>query len=219
MIRGRIGRERDERLKQYHYVTQVLDNLRAFRRQDPARLEQYMGLLGFGDLYRNLKSGIEAIVYLPNNLPGLGRLIPAAGTLRSLFPICLFAILLSVLMRTGVLPVLNKAVFVVLLIVPLVLLAAFVLVDQVLRRKIAAYEKAHPDLHAAEKEALKAAVNQVLPRFAAEIRRKRRNTEEFVMRLYFADYARIRVLAEKRERVALFFRKKFSVYMAAPERK
>ncbi|TFG64250.1 MAG: hypothetical protein E4H36_03515 [Spirochaetales bacterium] len=215
-MKGIFNREQDERLKQFLYVTRVLDNLRAFRRQDPARLEQYMGLLGFGDLYRQLKSGIEAVVYLPNSLPGICRLIPAAGTLRSLFPVCLFGILISVLMRTGVLPVLNRTVYNVLLIVPAVLLVAFVIVDQVLRRKIAAYEKAHPDLHHAEKEELKKALDQVLHRFAAEISRKNRNPEDFTMKLYFNDYQRIRVISEKRERVAVLFKKKFSVYLAVP---
>ncbi|MBN2050639.1 MAG: hypothetical protein JW760_09360 [Spirochaetales bacterium] len=203
----------NDTLEDLKYLIRQLDGIRAFRRTDPAPLAEKMKYYGFGDLYGRIGPDIERIVFLPNQLPVIRSLVQVTGALRSLFMVCLFSILLAVLMRAGIFPVVRPWIYRLFLYIPSVILVGFAVLDFLLRRLIAGYEKKHPNLHNDEKERLRDAVGRLIPRLYRELRERNVSPEDFPMVLYHNDYPGIRIVKSRNERVLVLFRKKYLTYV------
>lgn len=212
-LTGRFSGGLGDKTEDLRYIIRVLDNIRAMRRTDPFKLAEKMELYGFKDLYDQIKPGIEEIVYLPNRLPGIKTLLQVTGVLRSLFPVSLIAIILSVLMRTGLFPMVNPVIYRLFLVVPVVILIGFVLMDFTLRRMITRYEKQHPDLHKNEKKLLREAAAKIIPRLQRELRETGTPPESCPLPLYFDDYPGITIIKTKKERSLWLFKKPYDTYV------
>jgi hypothetical protein len=210
-ISGRVKPEAD-----LHFLIQQLDGIRAFRRVDPGRLEQSFERLELFRLWGSIKNDVGRIAYFPETIPGLPKLIKVTTTLRSLFPIALLSLALSVFIRLGILPMPTTSVYLIFLFVPLAIMAAFISVDLTVRRRIAAQERANPGLHSEEKQRIKAVIVELLNRLNIEIRLKREDPNRYRMRLYFNDYPGIVVLSERIERMFGVFRRSYSRYVSIP---
>lgn len=202
-----------------HFLIQQLDGIRAFRRVDPSRMEQAFARLELFKIWGRIKNDVQRIVYFPESIPGLPRLIKISTTLRSLFPIALLSLVLSVLIRLGIFPMPTPSVYLIFLFVPLAIVAAFVSVDLTVRKRIAAEEKKNPQLHIEEKRRIKEAVDDLLNRLNIEIRLKKEDPSRYRMKMYFGDYPGALVLSEKVERVFGVFRRSYSRYVSIPFRK
>lgn len=209
MGRYRKSRGVDDSLGDIRYIIRQLDAIRAFRRNDPSRLAQVMEFRGLKDVYEKVRPSIEEIIYLPNRLPGIKVLLQITGTLRSFFTIAVISIVLAMLMRTGLFPVINLVIYRLLLYVPLVVLLGFVVTDFILRRRIAGYEKKHPNLHAEERENLRDAVNRVIARMQRDLRERQVSPDDYPLLLHFCDYEGLMVLKRVQPRSMLVFRKKY----------
>ncbi|UCF96849.1 MAG: hypothetical protein JSV89_16970 [Spirochaetaceae bacterium] len=208
---GAITQEAD-----LHFLIQQLDGIRAFRRVDPARIEQSFNRLELYRIWGGIKKDVHRIVYFPETIQGLPRLIKITTTLRSLFPIAILSLLLSVLIRLGIFPMPITSVYLIFLFVPLAIMAAFISTDLTVRKRIAAVEKANPELHVAEKHKIREVIVDLLNRLNVEIRLKKVDPQRFRMRLYFDDYPGIVVLSEKVDRVFGVFRRSYSRYLSVP---
>ena len=147
------------------------------------------------------------------------KLIRITTTLRSLFPIALVSLVLSVLIRLGIFPLPTTSVYLIFLFVPLAIMAAFISVDLTVRKRIAAEERKNPQLHNEEKRRIKEVIDDLLNRLNIEIRLKNEDSSRYRMRLYFNDYSGDRVLAEKMERVFGVFRRSYYRYLSVPSGK
>jgi hypothetical protein len=218
-----MGRDRFSRgIRQeadLHFLIQQLDGIRAFRRVDPGRIEQSFERLGLFKIWSSIKKNVQAIAYFPETIAGLSKLIKITTTLRSLFPIALLSLALSVLIRLGIFPLPTTSVYLIFLFVPLAIMAAFISVDLTVRKRIAAEERENPQLHDEEKRRIKEVIDDLLNRLNIEIRLKNEDPSRYRMRLYFKDYPGATVLAEKVERVFGVFRRSYSRYMSIPSRK
>jgi len=202
-----------------HFLAQQLDGIRAFRRVDPGRIEQSFERLGLFKIWSRIKNDVQSIVYFPESVPGLPKLIRITTTLRSLFPIALVSLVLSVLIRLGIFPLPTTSVYLIFLFVPLAIMAAFISVDLTVRKRIAAEERKNPQLHNEEKRRIKEVIDDLLNRLNIEIRLKNEDPSRYRMRLYFNDYSGDRVLAEKMERVFGVFRRSYYRYLSVPSGK
>ena len=202
-----------------HFLIQQLDGIRAFRRVDPARLEQSFERLELFRIWGSIKKEVGRIAYFPETIPGLPKLIKITTALRSLFPIALLSLALSVFIRLGILPMPTTSVYLIFLFVPLALMAVFISVDLTVRRRIAAQERADPELHNEEKRRIKAVIDELLNRLNIEIRLKKEDPNRYRMRLYFNDYPGIVVLSEKIDRVFGVFRRGYYRYVSVPSGK
>jgi hypothetical protein len=199
-----------------HFLIQQLDGIRAFRRVDPGRIQQSFERLELYRLWGSIKNDVQRIAYFPETIPGLPKLIKITTTLRSLFPIALLSLALSVFIRLGILPMPTTSVYLIFLFVPLTIMAAFISVDLTVRKRIAAEERADPELHTEEKQHIKAVIDELLNRLNIEIRLKRDDPNRYRMRLYFKDYPGAVVLSEKIDRVFGVFRRSYSRYLSIP---
>jgi hypothetical protein len=202
-----------------HFLIQQLDGIRAFRRVDPGRLEQSFERLELYRLWGSIKKDVQRIAYFPEAIPGLPKLIRITTTLRSLFPIALLSLALSVFIRLGILPMPTTSVYLIFLFVPLTIMAVFISIDLTVRRRIAAEERANPELHAEEKQRIKAVIAELLKRLNTEIHLKKVDPNRYRMRLYFNDYPGILVLSEKLDRVFGIFRRSYYRYVSIPSGK
>jgi hypothetical protein len=202
-----------------HFLIQQLDGIRAFRRVDPGRLEQSFERLELYRLWGSIKKDVQRIAYFPEAITGLPKLIRITTTLRSLFPIALLSLALSVFIRLGILPMPTTSVYLIFLFVPLAIMAVFISIDLTVRRRIAAEERANPELHAEEKQRIKAVIAELLKRLNTEIRLKKVDPNRYRMRLYFNDYPGILVLSEKLDRVFGIFRRSYYRYVSIPSGK
>jgi hypothetical protein len=199
-----------------HYLIQQLDGIRAFRRVDPARIQQSFERLELYRLWGRIKDDLQRVAYFPETIPGLPKLIRISTTFRSLFPIALISLALSVFIRLGIFPMPTQSVYLIFLFVPLAIMAVFISVDLTVRRRIAAAEKANPDLHLEEKKRIREVIVDLLNRLNIEIRLKKQDPSRYRMRLYFGDYPGITVLSEKVERVFGVFPRSYSRYLSVP---
>jgi hypothetical protein len=202
-----------------HFLIQQLDGIRAFRRVDPGGLQQSFERLELFRLWGSIKNDVHRIAYFPETIAGLPKLIKITTTLRSLFPIALLSLALSVFIRLGILPMPTTSVYLIFLFVPLAIMAAFISIDLTVRRRIAAAEKANPELHVEEKQRIKQVIIELLKRLNIEIRLKRDDPNRYRMRLYFNDYPGVVVLAEKFDRVFGVFRRSYYRHLSIPSGK
>jgi hypothetical protein len=211
---GGVAQEAD-----LHFLIQRLDGIRAFRRVDPEHLEKSFERLDLLGIWGRIKADVHRIAYFPETIAGLPRLIKITTTLRSLFPIALLSLALSVLIRLGIFPTPATSVYLIFLFVPLAILAAFVSLDLTVRKRIAAVEKQNPELHTREKQRIKEVVVDLLSRLNVEIRLKKEDPNRYRMRLYFDDYPGANIISEKVDRVFLVFPRSYSRYVAVPSGK
>ncbi len=200
-----------------HFLVQQLDAIRAFRRVDLTRTEESFRRLGLKSHWKKIQGDLEAITFLPETLPGLPKLIGIATLLRGLFPFAIIALLLSLFIRLGFFPSPPLPFYIVMLFAPLIAMAAFITTDLTIRRRIAAYEKNNPNLHAEEKRRIKKAIDDLMHRLNAQIKGDDRSKYE--MSLYFDDYRGVEILGERRQRVFGVFKRRYSKYAAIPSGK
>jgi hypothetical protein len=211
-----LGRDVSE-AADLHFLVQQLDAIRAFRRVDLTRTEESFRRLGLKSQWNKVKKDLEAIVRLPETLPGLPRLIGIATLLRGLFPFAIIALLLSLFIRFGLFPSPPLPFYLVMLFAPLVAMAAFITVDLTIRRRIAAHENANPDLHSEEKRRIKRVIDDLTHRLNAQIKGEDRSTYE--MSLYFDDYRGVEIIGKRQPRLFGVFKRRYSKFTAVPKGK
>lgn len=198
------------------FLIRQLDGIRAFRRSNTQVIEQSFERLYQLDIWNRIKQDIQSIVLFPNTIPGLEKLISITSILRHLFPIAILSIVLSVIIRMGLLPMPNDNIYLIFLLFPLAIIGAFIAIDLAIRMRIASFEKEHPDLNAPEKERIKLVVEDLLAKLIAEIRHRKENTSLYRMSLYYNDYRRTEVLGERVERVFGVFKRNYIRYVTIP---
>lgn len=209
---GVFRKKTNETLDQYHYLISQLDSVRAFRRVDPSKLEDSVNKTNAANVWSRIRPSIERIAYLPDSLPGLSNLIRITATLRLLFPLCFFSFILALLIRVGIFPVNNIFLYNLFLFGPLVIMFSFIVVDFIIRKKVARYEEEHPALHVEEKDQIKKAVEELILKFIREMKLYKENPDRYQMRLYFGDYRGTTVINEHREKIFGVFKRKYSTF-------
>jgi hypothetical protein len=209
---GLSNKRTNEKLSQFHYLISQLDSLRAFRRVDPAKLENSVEKTNAASLWNRIRPGVERIAFLPDSIPGLSKLIRISATLRLLFPLCFFSFFLAILIRVGIFALTSVYLFNIFLFGPLIIMVSFVAVDFMIRKKVARYEKEHPDLHIEEKDQIKKAVDELILNFIREMKLYKENPDQYQMRLYFNDYRGTRVISERREKIFGVFKRSYSTF-------
>jgi len=167
-------------------------------------------------VWKRIKHDVEGIVYFPNAIPGLPRLMKIVATLRTFFPLCLGLIIFSLLIRLGFVPMVPLTVFYALLVLPMLIIIAFVSVDFTIRRKVAKYEGEHPAMQSEEKEHIKAVVEELIMKLLKGIKSRGENPNDYKMKLFYGDYKGIMIIKERREKIYGIFKKKYSTYIAIP---
>jgi len=206
-----IGKEAD-----LFFLIRQLDCIRGFRRVNTRAIEQSFERLYKLDIWNRIKQDIESIVFFPNTIPGLGKLISITSGLRQLFPIAALSLALSMIIRLGFLPMSNDTIYLIFLLFPLAVMGIFIGIDLVIRIRIASFEKEHPYLNAPEKERIKLVVEDLLAKLIVEIRAKRENASLYKMSLYYNDYRGTEVIAESVERVFGVFKRNYIRYVTIP---
>ncbi len=205
-----------DRLSDLYYLILQLDGIRAFRRVGTDKIESAFHSIHATNVWKLIKPDIEAIIYLPNTIPGLLRLMKIAMTLRAFFPIGLVLMILALLIRLGLAPMLPPPIFYALLTFPVLVMLAFVSVDLVIRKRIARYEEEHPTMQSEEKEHIKAAIQELIMKLSKEITSRGENPSDYKMRLFYNDYEGIEIIKEHREKIFGIFKRKYSTYIAIP---
>ena len=174
---------------------------------------------GYSSLFERIKPDLDSIAFVPERMSGVPNLIKAAAVIRQLFPLCFISFILALLIKLGIFKILNENLYYFFLITPVVIMFAFVLTDQIVRRTIARYENEHPDLHKEEKKNIKRATEELLSSLNKNIRIYNLDPVKYRMRLYFDDYSGLDIEREYRERVMFVFKKKYSRFMVKPKGK
>ncbi|MCF8067953.1 MAG: hypothetical protein K9L30_05155 [Desulfobacterales bacterium] len=198
------------------FIIQKLDSIRAFKRADISTLENIFNELKIPDMWQELKSDVEKIVYLPHSIPSILRLIKIATTLKMLFPLCLMAIIFSIIIKMGFFRMPNDLIFSILLVFPVIIMGAFVITDLMIRQQIVRYETNHPDLHQQEKTRIKKVVEELLKRLKKAIREDGLILDECEICLYFNDYKGIQTKLTSTEKSLGLFKKKYDTYIVTP---
>ncbi|MCK4785927.1 MAG: hypothetical protein KAV87_19380 [Desulfobacteraceae bacterium] len=198
------------------FLIRKLDGIRAFRRSNTQAIEESFQRLYQTDLWNSIKQDVQSIVFFPNTIPGLEKLMRITYILRQLFPISILSIVLSVIIRIGLLPMPNDNIYLIFLLFPVAIIGAFIAIDLAIRMRIASFEKEHPDLNALEKERIKLVVEDLLAKLIAEILPGKENLFQYKMSLYHNDYRRTEVLRESVERVFSVFKRSYIRYVTIP---
>jgi len=212
-----FGRKREvDRVSDLRYLILQLDGIRAFRRVGTEGIENSFKRINSIGVWRKIKPDVEEIVYLPNAISGLPRLMKIVATLRRLFSTCIILIILALLIRFGFAPMLTPIIYYALLVFPTLIIIAFALVDFTIRRRVAKYEEKHPTMQSGEKEHIKAVVQELIMKLLKEIKSRGENPSSYKMKLFYKDYKGIRIIKERREKVFGIFKRKYSTYIAIP---
>jgi hypothetical protein len=212
-VRGVTSSGKVENLQ---FVIQKLDSIRAFKRADITAIENTFNEQKLQDMWQVLKPDVEKIVYLPHSIPSILRLIKIATTLKMLFPLCLMSIIFSIIIKMGFFRMPNDLIFSILLVLPVIIMGAFVITDLMIRQQIVRYETNHPDLHQQEKTRIKKVVEKLLERLKKAIREDGLILDECEICLYFNDYKGIRILQSTTEKALGLFKKKYDTYIVTP---
>lgn len=201
------------------FLIQKLDEFRAFKRSNPENLRSHFSTEGYSSLFERIRPDLKNIAFIPEKMPGVPNLLKAAAVIRQLFPLCFISFVLAFLIKIGIFKILSENLYYFFMITPVVILFAFVFMDQVVRRMIGKYEDKHPDLHEKEKKNIKRAAEELLASLNREISIYKLDPIKYRMRLYFDDYSGLEIESEYRERVMFVFKKKHSRFKAKPKGK
>ena len=213
---GFKGERGIEKLKELRFLIMQLDGMRATRRIEPAIVELSFQELNLTSMWQKIENDANKIAYLPHTIPRMKKLINLVGFLKGLFPVCFFSIVLSVFIKAGIFPEPNDLIFPALLIIPTLIMIAFICMDFLIRIKIIRYEQKHPDLYHQEGENIKRVVEALLIKMSKAIKSMGENGSKYRFKLYFNDYRGIRIVKEKNEKVFGIFRRKYVRYMVSP---
>jgi len=205
-----------DRLSDLRYLVLQLDGICAFRRVGTEGIENSFQRINSIGVWRKIKPDVEEIVYFPNTIPGLLRLIKIVATLRKLFFTCLILMILALLIRFGFAPMLTPTIYYALLAFPMLIMLAFVSVDFTIRRRVAKYEEEHPTMQSGEKEHIKAVIQELIMKLLKEIKSRGENPSNYKMNLFYGDYKGIMIIKERREKIYGIFKRKYSTYIAIP---
>jgi len=167
-------------------------------------------------VWKKIRHDVEGIVYFPNAIPGLLGLMKLVATLRAFFPLCLGLIIFSLLIRLGFVPMVPLTVFYALLVLPMLIIIAFVSLDFTIRRRVAKYEKEHPAMQGEEKEHIKIVIQELIMKLLKGIKSRGENPNDYKMKLFYKDYKGIEIIKERREKIYGVFKRKYSTYIAIP---
>lgn len=215
-IPGFHGKREIDRLSDLRYLILQLDGIRAFRRVGTEGIENSFQRINSIGVWRKIKPDVEEIVYFPNAIPGLLRLIKIVATLRKLFFTCLILMILALLIRFGFAPMLTPTIYYALLAFPMLIMIAFVSVDFAIRKRIAKYEEEHLTMQSGEKEHIKAVIQELIIKLLKEIKSRGENPSNYKMKLFYGDYKGIMIIKERREKIYGIFKRKYSTYIAIP---
>ena len=219
MGRNRFAERRIKEEDNLVYLIQQLDGIRAFRRIDPIKIEKSFEQLMLTTVWSRIKSDVEKIVFFPETIQGLSKLIGITTSMRSLFPIAFLSFILAMLIRIGIFKMPNDFVFLILLIFPMLIMGVFVGVDLTIRKRIANVERENLVLHQAEKLRIKNVIEDLINRLNIIIQSQGRDTKRFRLKLYFSDYEGIQVIDEKAERIFGIFQRGYTTYICIPRGK
>jgi len=212
-----FGRKREvDKLSDLYYLAVQLDNIRAFRRVGTEKIESAFQRINSIGVWRKIKSDVERIVYLPETIPGLLRLVKIAAVLRRLFSTSLILLVLAFLIRIGFIPIPVPALSYVLIFFAIFIMFSFVALDFIIRRRIAKYEEEHPTMQSKEKEHIRDVVQELIKELLKEIRSRGEDPGRYKMRLFHKDYKGIIITKEYQEKIFGIFKRKYSIYIATP---
>ena len=87
------------------------------------------------------------------------------------------------------------------------------ILDFVIRKKIAKYEETHPEKYVARKAKIKATIQTIIKKVVKMIKKYDENPEDYKLTLYFNDYNYIKIVSKSRGRI---FKRKYYTYKAIP---
>ena len=208
-----------DKLQDLTFLVQQLDSIRAFRRTGTSALDESFQRVNLTDNWQKIKPDVEKITYFPHTIPQIFRLIKIVAFLRTLFPVCFFSIILSILIMIGIFPVTNRIIPPILIIFPFLILISFIVFDLTIRIKIVQHEKKSPNLHNNEKERIRKTINELISKLSKKIKSRNEAVSDYRLRLFFDDYKGIEILKKKRDKVFGIFKKKYFIYIAIPSSK
>lgn len=210
------GKREVDRVSDLHYLILQLDGIRAFKRVGTEGIENSFKRINSTGVWRKIKPDVEEIVYFPNALWGLPRLMKIVMTLRRLFSTCIILVILALLIRLGLVPMPTPIIYYAVLAFPMLIMLAFVSVDFTIRRRVAKYEKEHPAMQGEEKEHIKTVIQELIMKLLKGIKSGGENPNDYKMKLFYKDYKGIKIIKERREKVFGIFKRKYSTYIAIP---
>jgi hypothetical protein len=214
---GRLfSARRSTREGELGFLIQKLDGIRAFRRSNPQMIEDCFYKLYQEGLWNRIRKDVRAIAFFPNTIPQIGRLIKIAQVLRMFFPLATMAIIFAVVTRFGILPVLNRTLYFIMILIPALMIGSLLPLDLIIRRKVIKYQGARPDLFFEEKERIKGVVDELAIKLAVELKHRRQRADQYVMYLYFDDYKAMEILGEKPERMLGIIKKRYTRFKVVP---
>ncbi|NIQ37999.1 MAG: hypothetical protein GTN81_05350 [Proteobacteria bacterium] len=208
--------QKDERWKLQNlcYLIAQLDSIRAFKRVELTEVEKSFEEIGSMRLWEEIRPHLEKIVYFPQTLPKVLKLMQIALVLRRLFPICLFSVVLVMLDKAGIIPLpISPIASFFFLFVPIAILFGFVYVDLFIRRIIIKYERDHPNMQSKQKAHIKKVIEKLIMNLLGEIHRFGGRPHDHKMKLFFDDYEGMKIVREIKRRLLI---RKYPAYLAIP---
>ncbi len=216
MLRRNKKQQKDERwkLRNLCYLIAQLDSMRAFKRVELTEVEKSFEEIGGIRLWEEIRPDLEKIVYFPQTLPRVLRLMQIALVLRRLFPICFFSVVLVMLDKAGIIPLpISPIASFFFLFVPIAILFGFVYVDLFIRRVIIKYEHEHPNMQSKQKAHIKSVIEKLIMNLLGEIHRFGGRPHDYQMKLFFDDYEGMKIVREIKGKL---FIRKYPTYLAVP---
>jgi hypothetical protein len=217
-VTGRDAQAGDtiDKAAELHFLVRKLDSIRAFKRSDLGALESSFSRVSLTAFWEKVQKDVETIIFFPNTIPNVLKLIQIVAALRSLFILCFFAFTLAVLMLMKIIPIYNQVFFIFLVLFPAGIMLSYVCIDFMTRKRIVVYEKGHVHLHEQEKGRIKKVIDELIPRLARQIKIKREDPAKYQMVLFFNDYQGIKTLKQARPRIFGIFKRSYFTYTAIP---
>lgn len=210
-----------------------LDDIRAYKRKDPERIEASFSILKksrykeFYDMWVKLRPSVEKIVDMPARAPGVKQMIRNLSWMKVVNRVLLMVLVVIVAVR--IVPAwrnalgrdpfggywMEIALGAVLAVVFSLNLATYM--DYRIRKRIIRYEEETAAEYAPHREKLKDAINKMMRTLGREIERTKSSPGAWSLILFFNDYDHMVVEKQWRPRSVGLWKKSYSLYQVVPK--